>query len=83
MQQIILTIRTASILNRKWRRACKEWRPAVDAFQSLSEASGEVQCKLWLADALDADDERMDDVTAMDIYDIQKQQCTFIPISVH
>ena len=63
-----------SILNRKWRRACREWQPAVEAFQSLSEASGEEQCAKWLADALHADEERMEDVTAMDIYDVSKQQ---------
>ena len=48
----------------------------MEAFRSLSEASGEDQCDKWLADALQADEERLDDVTAMDIYDVQKQQCT-------
>ena len=27
---------------------------------------------------MNADEDRMDDVTAMDIYDVQKQQCRFL-----
>ena len=59
---------------------CNEWQPALEAFNSLAEASGERQCQEWLADALTADEDRIDDVTAMDIYDVNRQPCTCLTV---
>ncbi|KAI1784921.1 hypothetical protein LXA43DRAFT_1100891 [Ganoderma leucocontextum] len=62
--------RITSILNVKWRRACKEWQPALAAFQELCAAAGEVQTSAWMEEAARADEGRNDKVEAMDIYDV-------------
>ncbi|KAI1783871.1 hypothetical protein LXA43DRAFT_902761, partial [Ganoderma leucocontextum] len=67
--------RITAIIVRKWRRACKEWGPAVEAYQKLSEASGEAQCEAWKLDAEAADKTRCDNPSVMDVYDVQRQPC--------
>ncbi|KAI1783621.1 hypothetical protein LXA43DRAFT_1102319 [Ganoderma leucocontextum] len=62
-----------AIIVRKWRRACKKWGPAVEAYQKLSEASGEAQCEAWKRDAEAADKTRCDNPLVMDVYDVQRQ----------
>uniref|UniRef100_A0A5K1K3H2 CHIP6 n=1 Tax=Ganoderma boninense TaxID=34458 RepID=A0A5K1K3H2_9APHY len=60
----------ATILIRKWKRACKEWGPAVTAFEELSEASDQETLQRWTAEAKVADTGREGDPACMDIYDV-------------
>ncbi|PIL25597.1 hypothetical protein GSI_11345 [Ganoderma sinense ZZ0214-1] len=59
-----------TLLTQKWRRACKEWGPAVAAFDELIEGSDPVKCEEWKQEADAADEARVSDPAAMDIYDV-------------
>ena len=54
----------------KRKRACKEWKPAVDTFDKLAAASGEERCAEWKAAADAANAARDMDPAAMDVYDV-------------
>ncbi|KAI1783483.1 hypothetical protein LXA43DRAFT_903485, partial [Ganoderma leucocontextum] len=62
--------RIATILVNKWRRACKEHRPATDAFEQLCKATDPAVCAEW---KVAADAARETDPAAMDIYDVSAQ----------
>ena len=66
--------RTVHALSRKWRRVCKELRPAVEAFDLLTRAAGPELVATWTADAEAADATRDENIEAMDIYDIHKKR---------
>ncbi|KAI1784147.1 hypothetical protein LXA43DRAFT_1101707 [Ganoderma leucocontextum] len=62
--------RMTAILIRKWKRACKEWQPAVTAFNELSAGSDAQTLAKWEGEADAADLARNRDPAAMDIYDV-------------
>nr|VWP01792.1 Cytochrome P450 monooxygenase AKT7 (EC (AK-toxin biosynthesis protein 7) [Ganoderma boninense] len=62
--------RISTLLTQKWRRACKEWGPAVAAFDELTRASDPAKCDEWKREADAADEARVSDPAAMDIYDV-------------
>ena len=57
---------------RHWKRVCSEWRPAQDAYDELTTASGAVNVAAWKTEAEAAHARRPTDVSAMDIYDVQQ-----------
>ena len=67
----------ATLLIRKWKRACKEWEPAITAFNELSEASDAETVVRWREEAEAADNERAVNPAAMDIYDVDSNPGTF------
>ena len=62
------------LLIRRWQRACKEWQPAVDAFDLLTRSVGEDSAIAWKQEADEANRRRLDDVSVMDIYNIDSVQ---------
>ena len=62
-------------LCRKWRRLCKEKKPALDAYERLTKAAGPERVQEWMAEAATADVLRDERVEAMDIYDIHSKPC--------
>ena len=72
----------ATILNRKWRRACNEWKPAITAFEELKAGAGPVLNKQWKQEADTADENRKLRSDAMDIYDVPVTMRK-LPVSSH
>lgn len=60
----------ATLLLRKWKRACTEWRPATSALEELTAGSDPVKVAEWKEEAAAADEARLADPAAMDIYDV-------------
>uniref|UniRef100_A0A5K1K6H8 Cell surface hydrophobicity-associated protein n=1 Tax=Ganoderma boninense TaxID=34458 RepID=A0A5K1K6H8_9APHY len=60
----------ATLLTRKWRRACKEWQPATTALEDLTSSADPTKVAQWRQDATAADEERHENVSVMDIYDV-------------
>ncbi|KAI0704604.1 hypothetical protein C8Q76DRAFT_624101, partial [Earliella scabrosa] len=65
--------RIVNALCRKWRRVCKELKPAIEAYDRLTEAAGPRLVAQWTAEAAAADAARDENVAAMDIYDIHNK----------
>ena len=65
----------ATIIISKWKRASREYKPAVEAFDDLCKATDPELCSEWKAAADAADNLRDGDATAMDIYDVSAQPC--------
>ena len=63
---------TATALVEKWKRVSKELEPARKAFNDIRDASGKERSKDWEELAKDADARRATDVSAMDIYDMHR-----------
>ena len=62
------------LLISRWQRACKEWQPAVDAFERLTRSVGEDNASAWTREADQADADRLQDVSIMDIYSVDSVQ---------
>ncbi|PIL25433.1 hypothetical protein GSI_13323 [Ganoderma sinense ZZ0214-1] len=62
--------RMTTILICKWKRACKEWQPAVMAFNELTAGSDSDTVAVWQKEADTADAARVQDPATMDIYDV-------------
>ena len=65
-----LNFNIATLLTRKWQRACREWHPATSALDDLTAGSDPAQVEQWKQEAAAADEARNDNVSAMDIYDV-------------
>ncbi|KAI0693052.1 hypothetical protein C8T65DRAFT_586084, partial [Cerioporus squamosus] len=67
-------LRLAVALARKWRTACKNVGPAIQAFDDLTRNSPPEKVKEWTKAAEKASQERHPNYEAMDIYDVQSRQ---------
>ncbi|KAI0681894.1 hypothetical protein C8T65DRAFT_703823 [Cerioporus squamosus] len=65
--------RIVPLLNRRWKRVCTEFQPAVEQLNKLTSTTTEQERQQWLADAEHADAMRGNDVKAMDIYDVHSK----------
>ena len=70
----ISDVAIAMLLISRWQRACKEWQPAVDAFERLTRSVGEDNACAWTREANQADADRLHDVSIMDIYSVDSVQ---------
>ena len=70
----ISDVAIAMLLIGRWQRACKEWQPAVDAFERLTRSVGEDNASAWTREADQADADRLQDVSIMDIYSVDSVQ---------
>ena len=70
----ISDVAIAMLLISRWQRACKEWQPAVDAFEHLTRSVGEDNASAWTREADQADADRLQDVSIMDIYSVDSVQ---------
>ena len=65
----------AHTLTKKWKRYCKEWGPALKAFNDITAGSGAANVAKWEAEAKAANEKRFTKPDAMDIYDVQHAEC--------
>ncbi len=73
---VILCGPVSSIL-KKWKNVHRSVQDSEEAYAELCEAATEEEIQLWLADEKTAQENRWDDNTAMDIYDVQEDRCSY------
>ncbi len=73
---VILCGAVSSIL-KKWKNVHRSVQDSQEAYAELCEAATEEEIQLWLADEKTAQENRWDDKTAMDIYDVQEDKSLY------
>ena len=59
-------------MQRKWKQACTQAQLAEESLASLSASIDEAKIMLWTEDEDRAQEMRSDDVTVMDIFDVNE-----------
>lgn len=73
---VILRGAVSSIL-KKWKNVHRSVQDSQEAYTELCEAATEEEIQLWLDDEKTAQENRWNDKTAMDIYDVQEDKGLF------
>ena len=79
----MLTSDAAAALSRQWKRLCKERKAAQVAFEEITKGSDKAMVEKWEQEAVEAMEKRFEDISAMDIYDVQKIKCEFPSLPSH